>query len=181
MFKFTFLNIFLSVFLIPLMMQCDNRGENPCDQYTNVLNEQDLILISPTKQSYTQGETIKLKFSVPSKMKVSSKDIDIFQTTKQSSGILRIYLSELFQDNTVNFVKGKKIDDFSSSPVYNSITDSYELEVDIILNKKGIYSFDSLATFQDREFEDGQCVFIQIITSIKGNNISDNRFEFVVT
>ena len=162
------------------MMKCDDGGESPCDMYTNYANEQELIILSPLKTTYNIGESVKLKFSLPSKMKVNSKEIDIYQATKSTSGSLALNLSELFKGNTVIFIKGKKIDDYKFSPEYSNATDSYELEIDIVLNRAGIYSFESFANFQERESVDGSCIFLQLATDIKGRNDDDGRLEFVV-
>lgn len=180
MFRLAFLNVFLSVLLAPLMMRCTDGRENPCDVYTNYTNEKDLVTLSPLKQSFQKGETIKLKFSLSSKLKVDTKSIDIFQSTKRTSGVLSVNLSELFKDNTVIFVKGNKLEEHKFSAIYNSTTDSYELEIDVVLNRQGIYSFSTFTTFQERESEDGVCVFISLITNIKENNSDDTRVEFVV-
>lgn len=180
MLKLSFLNVFLSLFLIPLMMQCDNRGESPCDVYTNYASTADLCMISPSKLSYNKGETIKFRFSTPSKIDIGSKKIDIFQSTKLNSGVLIINLAELLKDNTVTIIKGKKTVDDRFVPVYNPSTDTYDLEMDIVLLRQGIYSFDSQAIFNDREYGNEVCVFIVLNTNIKGSNTDDNRTEFIV-
>ncbi len=180
MFRLAILNLFLSILFAPLMMQCSDGRENPCDAYTNYANEQDLVTLSPLKQNFQKGETLKLKFSVSSKLKVNTKSIDIFQSTKRNSGILSIDVSELFKDNAVTFVKGNKLAENKVSAVYNSTTDRYESEIDIILNKQGTYSISSFTTFQERESEEGICLYIALITNIKGDNLNNGRVEFAV-
>ncbi len=159
MFRLTFLNVFLSMLFIPLVMHCNDGRESPCDVYSNYTYEQDLVTLSPLKKNYQKGETLKLKFSLPSKVKTNGKAIDIYQSTKRTSGILLIDLSELFEDNTVTFIKGQKLAENKFSAIYNSTTDSYESEIDIVLNRQGIYSFNSFTNCQDRESEEGICIF----------------------
>jgi len=78
-------------------------------------------------------------------------------------------LSELFKDNNVTFIKGQKIDDGKFKAVYNSTTDSYELEINVWLNRPGIYCLDSAAVFQDRDYNEENCIFIIVATNIKGS------------
>ena len=92
-----------------------------------------------------------------------------FQETKLDSGLLTINLSELFKDNNVTFIKGQKIDDGKFKAVYNSTTDSYELEINVWLNRPGIYCLDSAAVFQDRDYNEENCIFIIVATNIKGS------------
>ncbi len=91
-----------------------------------------------------------------------------------------VNLSELFKGNTVIFLKGDKVDDTRFKPVYNNATDSYELEISIKLNRVGIYSFESMATFRDLGENDFNCALINVTTNIKDNNLDDGRTEFSV-
>ena len=180
MLKLSFLNVLFSIFLVPLMMQCEDGRDNPCENYTNDVYEENLCQLLPAKLTYNQGETVNFKFSVKSKLSANGKQLDIFKETQINSGFLFINLTELFKDNTVSFIKGEKIEDNRFKGVYDPISDSYDLEIQIKLNRSGIYSFDSTATFQDRMHDDGNCSYIALTTNIKGNNLDDGRTEFVV-
>lgn len=180
MLKLSFLNLFFSIFLVPLMMQCEDGQGGPCDTYTRYASEENLCELLPAKSKYSQGETATFTFAVKSKLSVDGKQTDIFQETKLDSGLLTVNLSELFKDNTVTFIKGQKIDDGKFKAVYNAVTDSYELEINVKLNRPGIYSFDSVAAFQDRDYNEESCIFIIVATNIKGSNPDDGRIKFAV-
>ncbi|MBW7674125.1 hypothetical protein [Chryseobacterium chendengshani] len=180
MLKLSFLNVLFSIFLVPLMMQCEDGRGGPCDTYTRYASEENLCELLPAKSGYNQGETVTFKFTIKSKLSLNGAQADIYQETKSDSGLLIINLYELFKDNTITFNKGQKIDDNKFKAVYNTATDSYELEINIKLNRSGIYSFDSVATFQDRDYNDENCMFIAVTTNIKGINPDDGRTEFVV-
>ncbi|SKC12074.1 hypothetical protein [Chryseobacterium balustinum] len=180
MLKLSFLNVFFSIFLVPLMMQCEDGRQNPCENYTNYIYEENLCQLEPAKLTYNQGETVNFKFSVKSKLSANGKSLDIYKETQLKSGLLLINLAELFKDNTVVFIQGEKVEDNRFKAVYNTTTDSYDLEIQVKLNRSGIYSFDSTATFQDRAHDDGNCSYIAVTTNIKGNNLDDGRTEFVV-
>ncbi|MCX8534265.1 hypothetical protein [Chryseobacterium luquanense] len=174
------LNVFFSIFLVRLMMQCEDGRGVPCDIYTRYTSEENLCELLPAKVNYNQGETVTLKFAVKSKLSLKGKQIDIFQETKLNSGLLLINLSELFKDNTVTFIKGEKIEDNRFKANYNTITDSYELKINVKLNRMGIYSFESAVTFRDHDYNNVDCAYITITTNIKDSNLDDGRTEFAV-
>lgn len=180
MLKLSFLNVFFSIFLVPLMMQCEDGRGGPCHTYTRYTIEDNLCELLPGKIKYDQGETVNFKFAVKSKLSMSGKQVDIYEETKLNSGLLLVNLSELFKGNTVIFLKGDKVDDTRFKPVYNNATDSYELEISIKLNRVGIYSFESMATFRDLGENDFNCALINVTTNIKDNNLDDGRTEFSV-
>lgn len=162
------------------MMQCEDGQGGPCDTYTRYASEENLCALLPAKSNYSQGETVTFTFAVKSKLSVDGKPTDIFQETKLGSGLLTINLSELFKDNTVTFIKGQKIDDGKFKAVYNSTTDSYELEINVRLNRPGSYALDSAAAFQDRDDNEGNCIFMVFATNIKGSSPDDGRIKFAV-
>lgn len=180
MLKLSFLNVFFSIFLLPLMMQCEDGRGGPCDTYTRYATQDNLCELLPVKINYDQGETVTFRFEIKSKFLLNGKQIDIFEETKLGSGLFLINLTELFKDNTVTFVKGEKLDDNRFKAAYNSATDSYELEMKIKLNRVGVYSFESTGTFKDRDYNDVDCAYITVATNIKDNNLDDGRTEFSV-
>ena len=180
MFKIKVLTVFLSFLLVPLMSKCGEGIEEPCSDYTNYTSIDNLGKITPLKVSYAQGETVKFKFSLDSKISLINKDIDIYQTTKASPGFLAINLTEFLKGNAVTYVKGNLVSENLYNVVYNSITDAYELEIDVILNRKGIYSFTSYANFEERRSQEGVCVYASIGTQIEGDTDDDDRIEFIV-
>jgi len=180
MLKLSFLNVFFSIFLVPLMMQCEDGRGSVCDSYTQYGVEENLCQLLPAKLNYSQGETVSFKFAIPSKLSLDEKKVDLFKETKLNSGFLFINLSELFKDNMVTLIKGEKMEDNKFKATYNAGTDSYELDINVQLNRTGIYSFESIATFRDRDYQDTDCAFITVTTPIKGANSDDSRTEFVV-
>ncbi|QQQ29161.1 hypothetical protein [Chryseobacterium indoltheticum] len=86
--------------------------------------EENLCQLLPAKLIYDHGETVTFKFSVKSKLAANGKQLYIYNQTQLKSGLLLINLPKLFEDNTVAFIKGEKIEDNKFKAVYNTTTDS---------------------------------------------------------
>jgi len=159
------------VLLILPLMGCP--GGDDCNDLGRVNISPDLITITPLQTVYTQGDEIIFKVSIPNLF----DGVNLLQETGDTSALLILGAEQLFINNDLIFIKGSQGNhsNWFNMP-YEATTDSYELEVKIVLNKIGQYSF-----FTDDyiEFIGNGCNNYEIDTNIEGMN-TNNKIEFEV-
>jgi len=169
--------ILLSVFVLATLMGCP--GEEDCNDLGSDVTVPNLAAITPLQDSYQQGDEITLSLSIPSENNYFGNTIDIFEQTQDSNPLLSFSSDHPFEGNDLNIIKGTQgefINQFRME--YNSMNNSYELIVEIALNRIGQYIIESVGDridFQGNDF----CNRFLIETNIQGVN-SDFKIEFEV-
>jgi hypothetical protein len=134
--KFTFLIVI--TLLIFLITGCP--GEEDCFDLGSTTRENDLINLLPEQTEYNQGDLVILSLNLPSTNSYFGNELDLFQETGDDLARLRLGSFDLFTDNEVDFITGSQADNRFFMP-YNYDNNTYELKIEIILNKAGNYSF----------------------------------------
>jgi hypothetical protein len=165
------------VSLLFLFNSCDPLGEEMCTggSGTSVLN---LAKITPLQTTYNQGDIINIKLVVPNIINFGTFPINLFLQTNDSS-VSVTYGRDLFYSNNVTtMVTGYNtlFLDLFEMP-YIPERETYELELNIKLNRVGTYSFFSGNVLRFQGID--KCNLYTISTNFEGTN-SEGKIEFVV-
>lgn len=165
--------------MISVLQSCPDIGEEVCDNTEASANIPDLITITPLKQVYSLGEEITYQIIIPSENTYFGDPINVYQKTGASNGRYIASSTQLFNGNTVTYLKGSKSNGAENwhNVTYNSANGNYELEIRVKLNKTGNYSL--FAEDRIDFLGSDQCNKNFIYTSIQGKN-TDRKIEFTV-
>lgn len=146
---------------------------------TRTVEMNNLVQLVPLQQTYNQGDVVSLKFQI-SEVSYNNETVNLFNTTHDFEAFYRTAFDYLFTGNELNFIKGSQGNqsNYFSVP-YNSNSLQYEFEVQVTLNKTGVYSFftDDVIKMEG-DSNQGEFVY-QIKTKIQGAN-AQNKIEFTV-
>lgn len=122
-------------------------GEENCDDMGASALVDGLITLSPEQEVYEVGDELILSLNLPSSNTYLGNEIDFYGDTRDKSPLLYFYFEELFKDNEVNVIIGKrgKYNNWYYMD-YDDQTGIYKLEVKIILEKVTAYAFHSGAS-----------------------------------
>lgn len=165
--------------LSPILMatSCEddecNYVESPIDETSN------LILLTPLQTTYSKGDELTLKISIPSTNTYFGEEVNLFDITKNTSACLILRSDSLFQDNNLTFVKGSQglHPNWFNLP-FNSQTEMYELEFKVILNRIGQYSHYNGGEIDFKK--QSPCPIYRINTDILWTEEGKNAIEFEV-
>jgi len=144
-----------------------------------------LMIVSPLQETYNQGDTITLKLNIPSVNNYFGNEINLFLETGGKTPYFWDYFMQISgsqEENDIILIKGNRlIPEFEL--FYDSVNKVYELEVQIVFNKTGIYSFIPIGTVffpkKTGTYKCGDSGFI-IHTNIQGWYVFDESKEVVV-
>jgi len=145
-------------------------------------NAMDLVTVAPIQNIFEKGDTITYEISVPSTNTYFGEEIDLLERTNDHNPILNASTGYiLFEDNESIYIKGSlnSLHYSQFNLEYNSINNIYELEVQVVLLRTGLYQ---LPTYHSVTFSKGECQDHYIIqTNTKGWE-ADNpgKVEFYV-
>jgi hypothetical protein len=171
-----FLKILGVMILLLSLTACP--GEEDCMDIGSIARVNDLITITPLKPTYTTGETISFKLEIPSTNTFFGEQIDIFQNTGDMSALLTVSYGNLFDGNSLTFVTGSQSNNNNwFNVLYNSDSNTYILELNIKLNKNGIYELNpnDNVLFQGSS----KCNRYRLDTTPAGRD-SENKISFTV-
>lgn len=152
-------------------------GEEDCYDFGKSARINDLIIISPSSSTYNQGDTVSYKCEISSENEYFGSKINLFEKTKDFNA--RLYANPIFfEGNSVTIKKGSlEINDGWVNEEYNPVNQKYELEIEIKLQKKGLYS---MISGEYIEFQgNSECNRYRLDTNIQGMN-QDGKIEFTV-
>lgn len=170
----------MGVFALLLLLTGCPGWEPVCKEGGDVILD-DLVHILPFQATYNHGDVITIKVSIPSVNNFfGSHTVDIFDATEDHFGQISFgSFDTLLQGNSINIVTGIQGDypNIFKMP-YNPSTDSYELELQVTLNRVGSYSFPT-GNSERIDFKGaGDCNFYIIGTSFQG--AVNQKIEFEV-
>lgn len=181
--RITILSLFLS---LTLLSGCVPGAETDCNSGKGEAIVNNLVGLSPLQNVYNRGDVITVKVDIPSKNHFfGAAREDIFSETKANNAqlIISMFIANgLFQDNTIEYVKGSLAPDKGVvfNMPYNPVSDAYEFEIKVTLNRLGNYSLPAYENSDEIIFKgDGECNFYIIGTNKSGGN-QDNKIEFTV-
>lgn len=162
---------------ILILCACPSRENQNCEDEGSQARVNDLIVLSPLKTTYQQGEIINFSISIPSNNSYFQTTSDLYLKTADSESNLTTN-SKIFEGNALEFVVGSQgqYNNWFVMP-YNSNTKTYDLIIKIKLNKLGTYSILTGADYVD--FQGAvYCNRFRINTNILGEK--NGKIEFVV-
>lgn len=153
-------------------------GEEDCFDIGSTTRVDNLIKIEPLQTTYNQGDVITFKTEVQAFNNYFGEPINLFEKTNDFEALLVLGFDQLFADNELTYIKGTQ-SNFSNwfNVPYNLETGNYELEIQVMLNKIGYYSFSTNDSFQFQGSTECNRYFID--TNVEGWN-SDGKIEFNV-
>lgn len=170
------LKILSCLSLLLLLNNC--FGGEDCNSGLGDIEVNDMLKVTPFSQNYAQGDTITFKLDVPSQNEFFGYDTDIYTRINKNYGKILISNFKSFSDgNEVIPVKATQITENQFNFPYNATSNSYELELKVVLNRLGLYSFytSNTITFQGSS----KCDFFHIRTNIEGHT-GPSKLEFTV-
>jgi hypothetical protein len=132
------INISLLFCLFLLLTACPSEVD--CFDMGSTTRVDDLIKLLPEQIEYNQGDVVTLSFTLPATNSYFGNELNLFQETGDDIARLRLGSFDLFTDNDLNFISGSQSENRFYIP-YNSEDDTYDLILEITLNKVGNYSF----------------------------------------
>jgi len=168
------INISLAFCLFLLLTACP--GEEDCFDMGSTTRIDDLIKLLPEQTEYNQGDVVTLSLTIPATNSYFGNELNLFQETGDELARLNLGFNYLFIDNEVNSIIGNEAEFINRYYMpYNSENDTYELILEITLNKVGNYSF---VTDDSIEFIGNGCDRYIIDTNILWQG--DAIIEFIV-
>jgi hypothetical protein len=153
-------------------------GDDDCFDYGATVRVDNLLKLSPLQATYNQGQIVTFKILIPATNTYFGEELNLFEKTNDYEAFLLTSYSALFTGNELTFIKGSQGSEINWFNVpYNNITNMYEFEVNIKLNRIGsyvLYTNDYL-TFQGST----KCNRYRLDTNIEGWN-SEGKIEFNV-
>jgi hypothetical protein len=165
--------------VVPFLIGCP-FGEEPCpfNDWERITTIEDLIFISPMKDSFSQGEIVTFELTIPDSIFIYDKVISLNKETGDISPKL-ITHSELFNNNILDFkygLRGSEKNWFHLE--YLPEKEIYSLEVLVSLKRLGEYR---IATATNETIFRGKekCNWYEVRTRLEGTN-GGPFLEFVV-
>ncbi len=158
-------------------MACPGE-DTDCFDLGSIAEVPDLILLTPEQTTFAAGDELLLKLSIPATNTYYGTEKNLYALTGDESAKLVLNFSQPFIDNQLIFIKGSQSDNpnWFDMP-YNTLTDMYELEVRVILNRLGDYSFIRLGSVHIQG--DEYCNRFRLDTNV--NWVTTNgKIEFTV-
>ena len=131
--------------LIVFISGCD-PAKQFCDDMATFARVPDLLTLEPHQNTYYIGDVITLKGSIANKSPYFAiPNVNLLDVTGVDTAWLIGGATELFDENSINYIKGSKREGASNwyNMPYSGISDAYEFEIEITLNRTGAYSFHS--------------------------------------
>ena len=175
-----FLNVVLFLLSI-VLVGCDPPGEQICAGRGGDVIVEDLVQLTPFQEIYQQGDTVTIAVSIPSINDFFGATINLNAATNDFSGTMTFgSIQTLLEGNQLTIVKGSQGPTFNNFELpYNLDNGRYELELEIILNRAGDYSFPTANTEVFFVKGSTQCNLYNIGTNFEGRN-AENIFSFTV-
>lgn len=172
--------IYFYSFLILLLLLCTAcPGEEDCFDLGTTSRVNDLILLTPKQTEYSQGDEVTLSLSIPANNSYFGNEINLFHETGDNSALLALGFNQLFIGNQLNILIGTDGNSENMNwyyAVYNENNETYELEIEIYLNRVGEYSF---LTDDSLVFDGGQCNIFRLDTNVLWEDIGIIEFTVV--
>jgi hypothetical protein len=170
---------FTGLFLLLTTLTGCPGGDEDCFDYGSTARANDLVSITPLQTTYNQGDIVTLKVTIPAINTLFGQEFNLFEKTGDINARLVTTSRYLFNDNQVTYLKGS-IENYEggwSNVSYNNVTNDYELEILIKLNRTGYYGFITNDSF---EFQGStKCNRYRLDTNIEGCN-GEGKIEFTV-
>lgn len=168
---------FFNFLLMFLLTSCPGSDDDCFDQ-ASVAEVPNLITLSPEDNLYAIGDILNFKLIIPATNLYFGSELSIYGTTADESARLVLNFNQLFIDNQLTFIKGSPTDTSNwFDMVYNIENDSYELEINIRLNRLGSYSFTGGGSAEVQG--NASCARYRIDTNVIWNYIN-GKIEFTV-
>jgi len=140
----------------------------------------DLISLTPLETAYEQESVLTLKIDLPASNAFFGDQVNLFEETSDNSALIVLSDDELFVDNTLTFVKGSQGEHSNWFVMpYNSQTGTYELDMQITLDRPGAYSHKKSGTIYLGPSDPTACADFRLNTQFM--NIVGQFMEFTVT
>jgi len=99
------------------------------------------MTLSPLQETYTKGDTITMTINLPASNNFFGSSRNLFNETADPTALVVLLSDNIFLDNTLTLIRGSE-GRFPNWFVlsYNNENETYELEVEIILERTGAYS-----------------------------------------
>lgn len=171
--KFSNTSLVMCLFL--LLTACP--GEEDCFDMGSSNYVPNLISLTPEQSEYSQGDLVTLSLVIPATNTYFGNELNLFQKTGDSSALLALGFNDLFIENVLNIIIGSQAN-FNNQfyMPYNPDNDTYELNIEVTLNKVGDYSF---VTSDRIEFIGNGCDRFVLDTNVQWNFIN-GKIEFTV-
>ncbi|MCG2429993.1 MULTISPECIES: hypothetical protein [Aequorivita] len=160
------------------VLSCDPPREF-CDDMGTFARVSDIFILEPLQDTYHKGDVVTLKGSIANiSPYFAEPNVNLLEVTGVDTAWLIGGATALFDDNSINYIKGSKREGASNwyNMPYSEIGDKYEFEVNITLNRTGTYNFHS--SYLIDIIGEG-CNTYNFDTNIAGAN-ADSRIEFEV-
>lgn len=121
--------------------------ENDCDDLGRISRVDNLIRLTPVQTQYRQGDVITLSVEIPAINEYFGSTVNLLEQTGNSNARLSLSTTELQIGNELMFISGyqeREINWFGLR--FNNNTGMYELEIQIKLNRIGMYDIRTLDT-----------------------------------
>ena len=167
-----------SLFLLLATLTGCPGGDDDCFDYGSTTRVDNLLKLTPLQTTYNQGQIVTFKILVPATNSYFGEELNLFEKTNDFEAFILTSYSSLFTNNEVTFIKGSQGNEINWFNVpYNNITNIYEFEVNIKLNRIGLYVLytNDYLLFQGST----KCNRYRLDTNIEGWN-SDGKIEFTV-
>lgn len=151
--------------------------EYDCSDMASTVRVENLVIIQPLKETYSQGDTIVFKAQIPAMNIYYGEVLNLFEITGDYNALVTFTDYAPFEDNELIFIKGfqSEFPNWFEVP-YNPESGMYELEIEVKLINMGDYMVHSEAYF---EFQgEDYCNRYVIDTNIKG--AIDGEINFTV-
>ncbi len=139
------------IFILALVLHgCNNDDDlsncDPRDGFGGTGNN--LMSIIPERSTYNVGDTVVFTFEVDAINSIVLDNFNMLEYTNETIGTLSLPSFDLFRGNIVISNTGIFIDNSESLfVIFNPATNSYKVEVEIELQREGIYEFVSEGRF----------------------------------
>jgi hypothetical protein len=160
--------------IIFLIVGCPS-DEADCDDFANYAVVNDLISLEPVQDIYNQGDILTLKLVVSSNNNFYNRPVNFFEETGDRNGRLILTVNNNLEGNVLSFITGFADGPWFGMP-YNEDNGVYELEVEITLNKIGVYEWRTEDTFV---VDGGGCNRYDLETNILRDTFGFFTFEVV--
>ena len=130
------------ILLLSPILMATTCEDNECGFVESPDNDiVNLIALIPLGAEYDQGDKLTLRVNVPATNSYFGEEINLHDATGDKSAKITLFSNNIFKDNKLNFIKGSQGREANWFYLpYNKKTNRYELEVEITLNRLGLYS-----------------------------------------
>jgi hypothetical protein len=163
--------------LVAILLLYGCPGNDDCDDIRSIARVDNLIKLTPVQTQYRQGDVITLYVQIPAINDYFGSTTNLLEQTGNSNAKLSLSTAELQNGNELMFISGyqeREINWFGLR--FNNNTGRYELEIQIKLNRIGMYDIPTLDTIF---FKGENCNRFLIDTNIEWTTFGQVTFEVV--